>query len=99
MSESYLDRPQDDNTPKAHPAFNRGKVSGVSAILTIVKNIAEGLDPGDGANRSPQVEAARRAILVYRDALTGLANGDTKASKSATAALSEAKGIVASLKF
>jgi hypothetical protein len=93
MSESYLDRPQDDNTPKAHPAFNRGKVSGVRAMLGIIKNIVDGLDPGDGANRSPQVEAARRALLAYRN---GLVSEDTKQTK---AALEEAKNVVANIKF
>lgn len=89
MSESYLDRPQDDGTHKAHPAFNRGKVRGVSLILKIVKNIIEGSDDGSGVNNSPQVEAIRRAVLEYRSTL------EASSSKSAEEALESAKKIVA----
>ena len=89
MSESYLDRPQDDGTHKAHPAFNRGKVRGVSLILKIVKNIIEGIDDGSGVNNSPQVESIRRAVLEYKNAL------EESSSKSAEEALENAKKIVA----
>ena len=37
MAESYLDRPQDDNTPHAHPAFRRGKIDGIKTVLSIFK--------------------------------------------------------------
>jgi hypothetical protein len=33
----YTDRPEDDNTHKAHPAFNRGKVRGILETLSIIK--------------------------------------------------------------
>jgi len=89
MSESYLDRPQDDGTHKSHPAFNRGKVRGVSVILKIVKNIIEGYDDGTGENKSPQVEAIRRAVLEYKNTL------EASSSKSAEEALENAKKIVA----
>ena len=32
MSDSYLDRPQDDGTPKAHPAFKRGQIAGTVTV-------------------------------------------------------------------
>lgn len=89
MAESYLDRPQDDNTHKAHPAFKRGKITGVAAMLKMVKDIVEGVDAGDGVNNSPQVEAVRRAVLEYREALT------SKESKSSEKALEKAKSLVA----
>ena len=93
MSESYLDRPQDDGTHKAHPAYNRGKVAGVRTVLEIVKNILTDVDTGNGVSKSPQVEAVRRAILEYKTTLEG------STSKSAKEALKEAKKIVASVKF
>lgn len=89
MAESYLDRPQDDNTRKAHPAFKRGKITGVAAMLKMVKDIVEGVDTGEGKNNSPQVEAVRRAILEYKEALT------KKESKSSDKALEKAKSLVA----
>ena len=91
MSESYLDRPQDDNTHKAHPAFKRGKVTGVATILKIVKDIVEGVDTGDGTNISPPVEDIRRALLEYKKALE-TSPGDSKQAKKA---LQNAKNLVA----
>ena len=32
----YLDRPQDDNTHKAHPAFNRGKIKGILFLFIMI---------------------------------------------------------------
>ena len=93
MSESYLDRPQDDDTYKAHPAFKRGKVRGVSLILKIIKNIIEGVDTGQGENVSPQVEGIRRAVLEYKTAL------EASSTKAATEALDGAKKTVASVKL
>ena len=89
MSESYLDRPQDDNTPKAHPAFKRGKVAGVSSVLHIVKNIINDVDNGQGRNISPQVEAVRRALLEYKKTL------EESTSKTSDEALKKAKKLVA----
>ena len=86
MSDSYLDRPQDDNTHRAHPAFKRGKITGVAATLKIIKDIVDGTDTGDGVNVSPPVEAIRRAVLTYKQSLT------TKEDKKA---LQSAKDIVA----
>ena len=93
MSESYLDRPQDDGTAKAHPAYNRGKIAGVKTALQIIKNVVSGADMGTGVNRSPQVEAVRRAVLEYKTAL------ESSTSKSANEALKKAENIVASVEF
>ena len=93
MSESYLDRPQDDGTHKAHPAFNRGKVAGVKAVLHIIKDIVWDVDDGTGSNKSPQVEAIRRAVIEYKTVL------QDSSSKSATEALEKAKKLVASVRI
>lgn len=93
MAESYLDRPQDDNTPQAHPAFKRGKISGVATVLRIVKNIIDGVDTGQGVNNSPQIEAIRRAVLEYKQTL------EKKESKSSKQALKNAESLVAKIKF
>jgi hypothetical protein len=63
----YLDRPALDDTPKAHPAFFRGKVSGINSVLKIVSDIMMGHDNGTGVNNHPDVEQMRRALLVWRD--------------------------------
>lgn len=93
MSESYLDRPQDDNTHKAHPAFKRGKVTGVATMLTVIKNIVTGVDVGQGENVSPQVEAVRRAVLELKQAL------EASTSKDSKKALKKAESLVASIKM
>ncbi len=99
MSESYLDRPQDDNTHKAHPAFKRGKVTGVVTILSVITNIINGVDTGQGKNVSPQVEAVRRAVLEYKQALDAEASKDTKSAKKIAESLEKAKSLVASIKM
>ena len=33
----YTDNIQDDNTPRAHPAFNRGKARGILETLSIIR--------------------------------------------------------------
>lgn len=91
MSESYLDRPQDDNTHKAHPAFKRGKINGVVSMLKIVKDIIEGVDTGNGVNNSAPVESIRRAVLEYQSAL----ENSTVDSKEAKKSLKKAKTLVA----
>jgi hypothetical protein len=63
----YLDRPALDDTPKAHPAFFRGKASGINSVLKIVSDIMMGLDNGTGNNNHPDIERMRRALLVWRD--------------------------------
>ena len=93
MSDSYLDRPQDDGTHKAHPAFNRGKVAGVKAVLHIIKDIVWDVDDGTGSNKSPQVEAIRRAVIEYKEVL------QDSSSKSAAEALERAKKLVASVRI
>jgi len=93
MSESYLDRPQDDGTHKAHPAYNRGKVAGVKAVLHIIKDIVWDVDTGDGKNKSPQVEAVRRALLEYKQVLR------ESNSKASDEALDKAKKLVAGVRI
>lgn len=95
MSESYLDRPQDDNTHKAHPAFKRGKINGVVSVLKIIKDIVEGVDTGEGVNNSPPVEAVRRAILEYHDTLSDSSIDSKEAKKS----IESAKKLVAKVKI
>ena len=88
---SYLDRPADDNTPKAHPAFHRGKIAGVRVMIKILKDLLEGKDNGLGTIGTPQLETLRRAILVYRDALEN--------SQQGSKALKEAKNLVEPIRF
>lgn len=94
MSESYLDRPQDDNTQKAHPAFNRGKIDGIRTVLAIFKNVINGTDDGTGEIASPQIEAIRKAIFTYKDTLEHASDKSTYLSKQAAESLEEAKNIV-----
>lgn len=94
MSESYLDRPQDDNTPKAHPAFKRGKIDGVKTVLSIFKNVITGVDSGAGEIASPQIEAIRQAIFTYKNTLEHASDKSTYLSKQAAESLEEAKKIV-----
>ena len=94
MSESYLDRPQDDNTRNAHPAFKRGKIDGVRTVLLILKNVINGEDNGDGEIASPQVEAIRKAIFTYRNTLQHASDKSTYLSKQAAESLDEAKKLV-----
>jgi len=63
----YLDRPALDGTPKAHPAYWRGKSQGINDILKIVSDIMLGSDNGTGSNNHPDVERMRRALLVWRE--------------------------------
>lgn len=65
----YLDRPALDHTPKAHPAFWRGKAAGISETLKIVSDIMMGQDNGSGENNNKDIESMRRALLVWRDQL------------------------------
>lgn len=62
----YLDQPEFDNTPRAHPAFYRGKNSGINAVLEIVSNIMMGHDNGSGINNHPGIEAMRQGILAWK---------------------------------
>jgi len=65
----YLDRPALDDTPKAHPAFFRGKALGINSVLKIVSDVMMGLDNGSGANNHSGIEQMRRSLLVWRDEL------------------------------
>jgi hypothetical protein len=65
----YLDRPALDDTPKAHPAFFRGKALGINSVLKIVSDIMMGLDNGSGNNNHSGIEQMRRSLLVWRDEL------------------------------
>lgn len=62
----YLDQPEFDNTPRAHPAFWRGKNIGINSVLEIVSNIMMGHDDGSGVNNHPGIEAMRQGILTWK---------------------------------
>lgn len=91
MSESYLDNPVDDNTPKAHPAYNRGKLASTVYFLKLIKGAVSGTDIGEGQIGSPQIEAARRAILHLSSALTHASGKSTYLSSQAKEALEKAR--------
>jgi|14_taG_2_1085336.scaffolds.fasta_scaffold01285_6 hypothetical protein len=91
MAESYLDKPEDDNTPKAHPAFNRGKLASTVYFLKLIKGTVSGTDIGAGQIGSPQIEAARRAILHLSSALKHASGKSTYLSSQAKEALEKAQ--------
>ena len=62
----YLDQPEFDNTPRAHPAFWRGKNIGINIVLEIVSNIMMGHDNGSGVNNHTGIEAMRQGILAWK---------------------------------
>ena len=62
----YLDQPEHDNTPRAHPAFWRGKHNGITSVLEIVSNLMMGHDDGSGVNNHAGIESMRRGILAWR---------------------------------
>lgn len=95
MAESYLDRPEDDNTPKAHPAYNRGKLASTVYFLKLIKGTVLGTDVGEGKIASPQIEAARRAILHMMNALEHASDKSTYLSKHAEEALEKAREEIA----
>jgi len=69
QSGGYLDRPEDDNTHKAHPAWKRGKIAGILETLAIFKDVITGADDGTGTINSPEIEKIRRSIVIMREAL------------------------------
>ena len=73
----YTDRPQDDNTKNAHPAFNRGKIRGILETLAILRKIIIGEDNGSGTINSPEIEKIRRSIVIMREALQDEKSGGT----------------------
>ena len=95
----YTDRPEDDNTKKAHPAFNRGKIRGILETLAILKKVITGEDNGTGTINSPEIEKIRRSIFVMREALNHASDKSTYLSKPAKEALNEAHEIANSLRF
>ena len=95
----YTDRPEDDNTRKAHPAYNRGKIQGILETLAIIKKVITGEDNGTGTINSPEIEKIRRSIFVMREALDHASDKSTYLSKPAKEALNEAHEIAKSLRF
>ena len=95
----YLDRPQDDNTPKAHPAFSRGKAKGILETLAIIRNIIVGSDNGSGTINSEEIEKIRRSVFLLKDALEHASDKSTYRSKQAKEALTEAQKIANTLRF
>jgi len=97
MSESYLDNPNHDDTVKEHPAFRRGKLKSTVFFLKLIKGAVDGSDPGDGAIGSPQIQAARAALLKLVEALEHASSKSTYLAKNAQDALAEAKAEVAKI--
>ena len=95
----YTDRPEDDNTKQAHPAFNRGKARGILETLAIIKKVITGEDNGTGTINSPEIEKIRRSIFVMREALDHASDKSTYLSKPAKEALNEAHTLANSLRF
>ena len=93
----YTDNIQDDNTPRAHPAYNRGKARGILETLAIIKDIIVGVDNGSGTINSTEIEKVRRAIVVYREALVHASDKSTFLSKQAKEALDKASELANTL--
>ena len=95
----YLDRPQDDNTHNAHPAFKRGKIAGILETLAIFKDVITGSDDGSGTINSPEIEKIRRSIFLMRDTLAHASDKSTYLSKQAKEALNEAVKVAETLRY
>tara|TARA_R100001594_G_C3835865_1_gene214543 strand:+ start:111 stop:422 length:312 start_codon:yes stop_codon:yes gene_type:complete len=95
----YMDRPEDDNTRNAHPAFNRGKIKGILETLAIVRNIIVGEDNGSGSINSEEIEKIRRAVFILKEALDHASDKSTYLSKQAKEALAEAQKVANTLRF
>ena len=93
----YTDNIQDDNTPRAHPAYNRGKARGILETLSIIKDIIVGSDNGSGTINSAEIEKIRRAIVTYREALIHASDKSTFLSKQAKEALDTASEVANTL--
>ena len=93
----YLDNPQDDNSQKAHPAFNRGKIAGILETLAIFKEVITGEDNGSGTINSPEIEKIRRATVIMREALQHAS--DKKLCGDSKKAINEATKIAHTLRF
>jgi len=95
----YLDRPEDDNTHQAHPAFNRGKIRGILETLAIMRKVITGEDKGDGAINSPEIEKIRRSVVIMRETLEHAQDKSTYLSKPAKEALQEATNVANELRY
>ena len=95
----YTDRPEDDNTRNAHPAFNRGKIQGILETLAILKDVVTGDDDGSGTINSPEIEKIRRSVFLLRDALSHASDKSTYLSKQAKEALEEAIKVAETLRY
>ena len=95
----YTDNIQDDNTPKAHPAFHRGKIQGILETLDIIRAVIVGDDNGSGTINSPEIEKIRRATFLMREALMHASDKSTYLSKPAKDALTESTKVAESLRF
>tara|TARA_R100000664_G_scaffold11620_1_gene18854 strand:- start:262 stop:579 length:318 start_codon:yes stop_codon:yes gene_type:complete len=95
----YTDRPEDDNTRNAHPAFNRGKIQGILETLAILKDVITGKDDGSGTINSPELEKIRRSVFLLRDALSHASDKSTYLSKQAKEALEEAIKVAETLRY
>ena len=95
----YLDRPQDDNTHNAHPAWKRGKIAGILETLAIFKDVITGSDDGSGTINSPEIEKIRRSIFLMRDTLAHASDKSTYLSKQAKEALNEAVKVAETLRY
>ena len=96
----YLDRPEDDLTKNAHPAFTRGRTKGTLDVLNIIKEIITGNDPGEGTINATEIEKVRRAVFILKEGLLTCArtrNSDD--AKIAEEALDSAINIVNSSAF
>ena len=99
QSGGYLDRPEDDNTHKAHPAWKRGKIAGILETLAIFKDVITGADDGTGTINSPEIEKIRRSIVIMREALNHASDKSTYLSKPAKEALNEAIKVAETLRY
>ena len=95
----YMDRPEDDNSRNAHPAYNRGKIAGILETLAIFKETITGEDDGSGTINSPEIEKIRRATVIMREALIHASDKSTYLSKPAKEALDEATRVAHTLRF
>ena len=95
----YTDRPEDDNTPKAHPAFIRGKINGILETLALLRNVIVGRDDGTGTNNNQELEKIRRAIFIIRSTLDHSQYKSTYLSKQCKEALEEATKVANTLRY
>ena len=95
----YMDRPEDDNTKNAHPAWSRGKIAGILETLAIFKDVITGQDNGSGTINSPEIEKIRRATVIMREALVHASDKSTYLSKPAKEALNEAVTVANTLRY